>query len=125
MQLRSKIWVQALIAICRSQSAHAVVVRHGDDDAGALFVKVLTEFRMARLYGPAPAGYQNPSPGRVLAPVFEPADRQEFEIDEHLSAQQNFDPDLWIVEIENCRDLDTLHEWIVSGAVSANDVPSA
>jgi hypothetical protein len=40
MRLRTEFWVKAYIRRCAMEGASAVVVRHGDDDAGAIFVQV-------------------------------------------------------------------------------------
>ena len=38
MRLKSEIWVKAYLRRCTVNGAMAVVVRHGDDDAGAIFI---------------------------------------------------------------------------------------
>src|SRR5690606_4754640 len=41
MRLKAEIWIKAYLRRCNAEGAFAVVVRHGDDDAGAIFIKVL------------------------------------------------------------------------------------
>ena len=40
MRLKAEIWIKAYIRRCAAAGAAAVVVRHGDDDAGAIFIRV-------------------------------------------------------------------------------------
>ncbi|MEL6298945.1 MAG: DUF1491 family protein [Pseudomonadota bacterium] len=112
MRLKSKIWVQAFLRICVVKDASAVVVRHGDDDAGALFVKIVIDLRTVRLYGPAPAGSFDADRVHRLAPVFDELDIAEPEADAHIAQQVKFDPDLWLVEVERCSDPQDLHAWL-------------
>ncbi len=56
LRLRSDIWVKAYIRLCGSTGTMAAVVRHGDDDAGAIFIKVNRLDGTCALFGPAPAG---------------------------------------------------------------------
>ena len=100
MRLKSKIWVKAYLRRCASRGAHAVVVRHGDDDAGAIFIKALRRDGAALVFGPAPAGLDDADFDRrwvaCLAGKFVPDD----EAQRYLERQANFDSDLWIVEVE-------------------------
>ncbi len=36
----------------------------------------------------------------------------EFEIDDAMRKEASFDPDLWIVEVEVCRDREGLDRWL-------------
>ncbi len=56
MRLRAEFWVKAYIRRCAVEGASAVVVRHGDDDAGAIFIKVDRLDGTCAVFGPAPAG---------------------------------------------------------------------
>ena len=56
MRLRAEFWVKAYIRRCAVEGASAVVVRHGDDDAGAIFIKVDRLDGTCLVFGPAPAG---------------------------------------------------------------------
>jgi len=94
--LSSDIWVAALIRRAEIAGANAVVVKRGDDRAGTVIVKAYdTSTRQARLYTEA----FGPDGERLwIQPV-----RSEFEseLDAYIERQRRFDPDLWVVEIED------------------------
>jgi hypothetical protein len=78
--------------------AFAHVARRGDDDAGAVLVKVALPGRMARLYGPARDG----SGARIYVRLAGSGpDEGEAEVDAYLARRVRNDPDIWIVEIED------------------------
>ena len=53
---KSEIWVKAYLRRCQGEGLAAVLVRRGDADAGAIYIKVSRLDGTAGLYGPAPAG---------------------------------------------------------------------
>jgi len=114
MRLKAKIWVQAFLRICTVHNANAVVVRHGDDDAGALFVKVVIDRTTVRLYGPDFAGSFDADAIHRLVPVFDELERPELEADAHVDEQARFDPDLWVIEVDVCPQPDVLHDWLTN-----------
>ena len=86
----------ALIRRAEIGGAFATVARRGDDRAGAVIVKVFdTSNRTARLYSEA----FGPDGERLwMQPV---GSDLESELDDYLQRQLRYDPDLWIVEIED------------------------
>ena len=58
MRLKSEIWVKAYLRRCQHEGATAVLVRRGDTDAGAIYIKVSRLDGTAALFGPAPAGLE-------------------------------------------------------------------
>ena len=56
MRLKSELWVKAYLRRCRLDGADALLVRRGDTDAGAIYIKVSRLDGTAMLFGPAPAG---------------------------------------------------------------------
>ena len=103
MRLKSAIWVAAYVRRCHLEGAFAAVRRRGAEEAGAIFVKVSRLDGMAALFGPAPqSAFEEARPGErrfvsVIAAGFVP----ESEVDKRLIREQDFDSDLWIVEIED------------------------
>jgi hypothetical protein len=99
-RLRSDIFVSALIRRVNGQGAFAAVVKKGSEEAGSIFVKVARMDRSADLYGPAPQSFfDEASPDRLFEQVM--AAEPEFEVDARLASERKFDPDCWIVEIED------------------------
>lgn len=96
MLLSSDLWVGALVRRAQIGGAFATVVRRGDARAGTVIVKAYdTSERRARLYTEA----FGPDGDRLwIQPV---ASEQESELDAYVERQARYDPDLWVVEIED------------------------
>ena len=96
MLLSTDVWVSALIRRAQLGEASAVVVRKGDARAGAVLVKIYnTISREARLYAQAVRG-----DGETV--WMQPAEaRAESDLDAFIARQSGYDPDLWVVEIED------------------------
>lgn len=96
MLLSSDVWVSALIRRAEIGGAFGTVARKGDARAGTVIVKVFdTSNRRARLYSEA----FGPDGERLW---MQPVESDfESELDEYLQRQIKYDPDLWIVEIED------------------------
>ena len=96
-RLKPGIWVKALIRRLDVDLITAVVVRSGDSDGGAVYLKIN---RMGdgcqvfnRTYGAQGERVWMSATGEV------PVD--EGQADEYLARQFNFDPDCWVIEIED------------------------
>ncbi len=95
MLLNSDLWVGALIRRAQIEGASATVVRKGDARAGTVIVKAYnTSERTARLY--AEAFGQD---GERL--WIQPVSGTESELDAYIERQRTYDPDLWVVEVED------------------------
>lgn len=112
MRLRSDIWVKAYLRSCSVQGAHAVVVRHGDDDAGAIYIKVARLDGSARAFGPAPAGLTGAASERKWISLTRELQTDEREVDQMLKREAEFDPDLWIIEVEDRQGRSFLDDWL-------------
>lgn len=103
MRLKSAIWVAAYVRRCHLEGAFAVVRRRGAEEAGAIFVKISKLDGTAALYAPAPqSDFEEARPGdrrfvAVLPGIFAP----ESDIEARLAREMKFDPDVWIVEVED------------------------
>jgi hypothetical protein len=102
MRLKSAIWVAAYLRRCQTEGIFGAVRRRGAEEAGAVFVKVALLDGNAVLYGPAPqTAYDDSRPvERVFAPT-SPEPVAEAIVEERLTKEIRFDPDVWIVEIED------------------------
>ena len=96
MLLSTDLWAAALIRRAELAGAFATVARKGDARAGTVIVKAFdTSSRRARLYSEA----FGPDGERLwMQPV---ESEVESELDEYLARQVGYDPDLWVVEIED------------------------
>ena len=96
MLLSTDVWVAALIRRAELSGSSATVVKRGDARAGSVIVKAYnTRERRARLYSEA----FGPDGERLwIQPV---TSDFESELDAYMERQREYDPDLWIVEIED------------------------
>jgi hypothetical protein len=113
MRLKTEIWVKAYLRVRSASGVSAMVVRHGDDDAGAVFVKVATLDGRAQLYGPAPSGFEPTGADRSWVPHLAKPTTTEADVDAYLERQSEFDPDLWIIEVEDRQGRHFLDDWLV------------
>ena len=103
MRLKSAIWVSAYLRRCQVQGAMAVLRRRGAEEAGAIFIKINRLDGTADLYGPAPqTEFDEARPtDRMFAPSMKTLPAADQEVEARLARELKFDPDLWIVEVED------------------------
>ncbi|QIE57498.1 DUF1491 family protein [Pikeienuella piscinae] len=94
-RLTAEFWVAAYLARLERAAIPAYLAAKGDPTAGAVIVKVATMDGRASAFTRA----YGPEGDRVWTPLAEAA--PEPDVDAVLARQRNFDPDLWIVEIED------------------------
>lgn len=120
MRVTSDIWAMALVRRVMGALATATVVYHGDDQAGAIYVKVARLDRTAALYAPAPMSFAamadgaEPDGERRFTAYF-PAGTPEAQVDSHMARQREFDGDLWLIEIEDRQGRHFLGDWLAPG----------
>lgn len=117
MRLKADIWVKAYVRRCAGEGVAAAVVRHGDDHAGAIFIRVNKLDGTSLLFGPAPAGMDGASSDRTWVShgaVGKPA-MPDQDVDARLAREFEFDPDIWIVEIEDREGRHFLDDWLAAG----------
>ncbi|HEY2186735.1 MAG TPA: DUF1491 family protein [Xanthobacteraceae bacterium] len=103
MRLKSAIWVAAYIRRCNLEGASACLRRRGAEEAGAIFVKINRLDGTAELFGPAPQSvFDAPRPAdRLFTPCLREQPAPEGKVEERLARELRFDPDVWIVEVED------------------------
>lgn len=94
-RLTARFWVDAYLARLRLQDIPAFVVAHGDDTGGAVLVKLSTLDGRAVLFQ---RSFDLMSGERKWVEL---AAGDEGEIDATVSRQRSFDPDLWVIEVED------------------------
>ncbi|CAN5672869.1 DUF1491 family protein [soil metagenome] len=93
-RLTAEFWVRAYLARLRLADIPAFVTARGDPEAGAVAVKLATLDGRAQAFGRVNDG----SGARVWHVT---ADGPDGEVDAALARARRFDPDLWIVEVED------------------------
>lgn len=103
MRLKSAIWVAGYLRRCQVEGAFVAVRRHGAEEAGAVFIKINRLDGTADLYGPAPQSmFDEAQPvDRLFSLAMKTSPAPEAEVEASLARQVRFDPDLWIVEVED------------------------
>ena len=94
-RLTAQFWTQAYIARLRLAGIPAFVVAHGDDTAGAVLVKLNT------LDGQAVVMQRSFDIMSGDREWVELAAGIEAEVDQTVARQRGFDPDLWVIEVED------------------------
>jgi hypothetical protein len=102
MRLKSSIWVAAYLRRLQGEGIFAAIRRKGAEEAGAVFVKLALLDGTALLFAPAPqTSYDDAFPAdRAFAP-YTAAPVAEQAVEERLAREVSFDPDVWVVEIED------------------------
>ena len=103
MRLKSSIWVAAYLRRCQIEGADALLRRRGAEEAGAVFIKVSRLDGTAEVFGPAPqSAFDEARPAdRAFTACLKTQPAPEAEAEAYLARQIKFDPDLWIVEVED------------------------
>jgi len=95
--LKAGIWVSAQIRLCDASFIPAVVVRKGDPDAGSVLIK------LNRLAIGVEVFTQVRTVEGVRAWMCATGDTpvKDAQADEYINKQLKFDPDIWVLEIED------------------------
>ena len=94
-RLTAEFWVSAYLNRLRLYEIPAFVVTHGDDTAGAVLVKLNTLDGNAKAFQ---RSFDLMSGERAWMVLAEGA---EHDVDAALAKQRSFDPDLWVIEVED------------------------
>lgn len=102
--MKSGIWVAAYVRRCHIEGAFAAVRRRGADEAGAIYIKINRLDGTGTLYGPAPqAVFDEAQPsGRIFTVIVgREAPVPEANIETRIVREIGFDPDIWVIEVED------------------------
>lgn len=94
-RLTARFWVDAYLARLGLENIPAFVVAHGDDTGGAVLVKLATLDGQAQVFQ---RSFDLESGARKWMELASGAER---DVDELIARQRGFDPDLWVIEVED------------------------
>lgn len=103
-RLASGIWVGAYLARLQAQGIPVYVNARGDETAGAVLVKLATLDGQAKAFHRVVELMTGTRRWDLLA---EGAER---DVDESIARQRSFDPDLWVIEVEDAKGRHLLDE---------------
>ena len=99
MGLTTGLWVMAQVRLCDRAFIPAAVVRRGDPDAGTVLLKLNRFEAGVTVYTQASSTAEEPLWSRGTGP--NPV--SEAEADAYIARQVKYDPDVWVLEIEDRR----------------------
>ena len=94
-RLTARFWVDAYLARLRLHDIPAFVVHHGDDTAGAILIKLATLDGQAKAFAREWNILDNTRAWKLHSTG------SEQDVDESIRRQRSFDPDLWVIEVED------------------------
>jgi len=95
MRLTAQFWVQAYLTRLRLADIPAYVVAHGDDTAGAVLVKLSTLDGQAKVFERRFDLMSGQRRWDILS------EGTESDTDTVIVRQRSYDPDLWVIEVED------------------------
>src|SRR6201997_1614865 len=103
MRLKFALWVAAYLRRCNVEGAFAVVRRRGAEEAGAIFVRIDRLDGTSDLFGPAPPSEFDSArdTDRIFNPCLKERPAPDAAVEAYLAREMKFDPDVWIVEVED------------------------
>jgi hypothetical protein len=100
LRLKSGIWVSAFLRRCMVEGMFGAVVKRGAEEAGAVYVVVNHLDGTCHLFGPPPGPSHDDEGERLWAEELAPP-ASPLEVSAFLDRRKKFDPDIWIVEVED------------------------
>lgn len=102
-RVTSQFWVSAYLRAVERGGGHATLRRRGAAGAGAIAIVISRADRLESLFMPAPqADFDEARPAdRRFVPLFDGAFVEPLAVHERLAREIRFDPDLWIIDVED------------------------
>ncbi|MCW8836806.1 MAG: DUF1491 family protein [Rhodospirillales bacterium] len=96
-RLKTSVWVTSQTRLCDINCIPAYIIRKGDADAGVVLMKLIRKGGLVEVFAQTRTmdGRLGWLRGAGGGPVDEAA------ADDYIRRQVNFDPDIWVVEIED------------------------
>lgn len=95
-RLSAEMTVQSLLRKVNQEGGFAMVLRKGDQIAGAILIICLEKGKDPRLLEKMPS-FDGPSTWQKIWP--QDTDNKQ-DLDEYLKRRTSFDPDLWLIELD-------------------------
>ena len=96
-RLKARLWVQAAIRRCIVENVSAVVAAKGDENAGAVLVKLNRGEAGCEVFAQVRDGAGNPAWLRATGADPVPEDRA----DAYVARARDVDCDLWVIEVDD------------------------
>jgi hypothetical protein len=96
LRLKAKFWVAAYLRQVQLSDAFATVARHGDDDAGHIFIRVMDHDGRSGLLSAT-----TDIDGNRVWRVVQALTKMESNLDELLEREIKRDSDCWIIDVED------------------------
>lgn len=96
-RLKSEIRIQAWLRQCSAQGLMATVARRGDGEAGAVMLKINRFGAGCEVF----SGVSAPDGSEAWLKASGPKPVPEKDADAYLARQVKYDPDVWVLEIED------------------------
>lgn len=96
-RLPTRLWVQAHTARCSAAGIPMVVLRRGDPDRGVVIVKLNDRNGTVRLV----TQMRDLDGTLVWSEIFDGRGVSDGEADEYVARQVAYDPDIWVIEVED------------------------
>ena len=101
MRLKAGIWVDAYVRRCSAEGLGVYVERRGDADAGAILIKVDFLNGETMVYAPAVMTDEMDGIDRQWRRLTGPDPVAEPDAARAIARQLDFDPDVWVIVVED------------------------
>jgi len=101
MRIKSELWVKAYLRRCAAAGMGVYVTRRGDSDAGAILIKVDRLNGTYQVYGPAIGSAFTEDGERRWQCLTGDQSTDDHAADTVIAQQVSFDPDIWVVAVED------------------------
>ena len=109
-RLKSEIWIKALIRRWQGQFVPVMVCHRGDTDAGSILLKLNRFSRGCRVFSQT----RTVDGARAWLSATGPEVVDEKAADDYIARQLRYDPDVWVLEVEDTAAVFELDDPVVS-----------